>query len=158
ASINSKKINENDKSATLEILQNWVKKQDGLGKPKMVFICSSGGGQRASLWTLKALQAADSTTKGRLMQNAFLMTGASGGIIGASYYRELYLRKELGENIQPNNPIYLDHIGQDILNPMIFSLVVNDLFIRYQHFEYKGSDYLKDRGYAFEEQLNKNTG
>src|SRR5690606_27126898 len=39
-----------------------------------------------------------------------------------------------------------------------FSLVVNDLFIRYQHFEYKGSDYLKDRGYAFEEQLNKNTG
>ncbi len=158
ATINSLENYEKDKKATFEILENWKKKQGGIQKPKMVFICASGGGQRSSLWTLKALQAADSITEGRLMQNTFLMTGASGGIIGSGYYRELYLRKQLGEDIQPNDPRYLANIGQDILNPLIFSLVVNDIFIRYQSFEYLGRRYLKDRGYAFEQQLNKNTG
>ena len=158
ASINSLENYEKDIKATLEVLENWKKKQNGTKKPKMVFVCASGGGQRSSLWTLKALQAADSITAGRLMQNTFLMTGASGGIIGSAYYRELYLRKQLGEDIQPNDPRFLANIGQDILNPLIFSLVVNDIFIRYQNFEYMGMQYSKDRGYAFEQQLNKNTG
>lgn len=149
-----------DKEATLAILENWKNKfpESPSSKPKMIFICSSGGGQRAALWTLKSLQAADSITNGKLMRHTMLMTGASGGLIGASYFRELYLRKQLGEPINLNSQVYLDNIAQDLLNPLIFSLVVNDLFIRYQHFEYKGIKYPKDRGYAFENQLNHNTG
>lgn len=155
--LNSEENHQKDKEATLTILENWKSKFPEDKKPKMIFICSSGGGQRAALWALKSLQASDSATNGKVMRNTILMTGASGGLIGASYFRELYLRKQLGEPINLYSQRYLDNIAQDLLNPIIFSLVVNDLFIRYQHFDYKGLRYPKDRGYAFESLLNKNT-
>ncbi len=53
---------------------------------------------------------------------------------------------------------YLDQIAQDNLNPMVFTLLVNDLFVRHQSFTYEGNAYAKDRGYAFEQQFNQNTG
>jgi hypothetical protein len=106
---------------------------------------------------MRVLQTADSLSEGKLMRNTMLMTGASGGMVGAAYFRELILRKELGENINPYDSIYLDRISRDNLNPIIFSLLVNDLFIKYQYFNYGGKHYLKDRGYAFEQQLNFNT-
>lgn len=161
SAINSAVNFERDKTETLKILHNWKAKQIPAGtnsKPKMVFICSSGGGQRSALWTFNALQTADSITEGGLMRHTMLMTGASGGLIGASYYRELYLRKQRGSALSLNSPVYRQNIAQDVLNPIIFSLAVNDLFVRYQHFDYAGISYPKDRGYAFEEQLNKNMG
>lgn len=146
-----------DKESTLQILENWRAKFPANESPKMVFICTSGGGQRSALWTMRALQTADSLTSGKLMRQTMLMTGASGGMVGAAYFRELVLRKQLGENINPYAPLYLDRIGRDNLNPIIFSLLVNDLFIKYQRFTYGDQSYLKDRGYAFEQQLNFNT-
>lgn len=161
SAINSPTNFERDKTETLKILENWKNKQittSTNSKPKMIFVCSSGGGQRSALWTFNALQTADNITNGNLMRHTFLMTGASGGLIGASYYRELHLRKQQGNSLSLNSPVYLHNIAQDILNPIIFSLAVNDLFIRYQHFDYAGISYPKDRGYAFEAQLNKNMG
>ena len=61
----------------------------------MVFLCASGGGKRAALWTLTALQTADSLTGEHLWKNSILITGASGGLIGASYFRELKLRENI---------------------------------------------------------------
>ena len=90
--LNNAENRKNDKQATLEILNNWRNKFPADQKPKMVFLCVSGGGQRAALWTMNVLQYADSVTNGQLMKNTMLITGASGGLIGASYYRELYLR------------------------------------------------------------------
>jgi hypothetical protein len=52
---------------------------------------------------------------------------------------------------------YINRLGQDHLNAIIFTLLVNDLFVRFQPFEYEGRSYLKDRGFAFEEQLNQHT-
>lgn len=146
-----------DKEYTLNILNNWRGKFDKDANPKMVLISASGGGQRAALWSMKALQAADSATGGSFMKHAMLITGSSGGIIGASYYRELVLQKIQGRQLDLNNPRYLTNIAKDNLNPIIFTLLVNDLFIRYQNYYYGGSSYKKDRGYAFEQQLNKNT-
>lgn len=147
-----------DRLNTLDILQHWRSKFDQDTPPKMVIISASGGGQRAALWAMKSIQAADSTTNGQLFRHTALITGSSGGVIGASYYRELMLQKLHGENLDLNNPQYLENISRDNLNPIIFTLLVNDLFIRYQSFEYGGFRYKKDRGYAFEQQLNKNTG
>ncbi|MDN5199908.1 patatin-like phospholipase family protein [Fulvivirgaceae bacterium BMA10] len=148
----------NDKRATLEILENWRKKFSTENKPKMIFICSSGGGLRSALWTLNVLQNADSVTNGALMKHAMLMTGASGGLIGESYFRELILKKQKGDPTNPYNKKYLEKIATDKLNPIIFTLLVNDLFVPLpQYFKYNGQRYLKDRGYAFEQQLNKNT-
>jgi hypothetical protein len=147
-----------DYNATVEILNNWKQKFPKQKKPKMIFICTSGGGQRAAVWTTRTLQYVDSTLSGDLMKHSILMTGASGGIVGASYFRELYLRKLNGDIKDLYNIKYVDNISKDILNPIIFSLVVNDIFFRFQKFSDGKYEYLKDRGYAFEQQLNKNTG
>src|SRR5687768_5173334 len=44
----------NDKALTFPMLENWKNKFPGQ-KPKMVFLCVSGGGKRAALWTFNAL-------------------------------------------------------------------------------------------------------
>jgi hypothetical protein len=147
---------EEDRQATLVQLENWKKKFSG-GKPKMIFLCASGGGKRASLWTLRALQQADSLTQGKLTENSVLITGASGGLIGASYFRELKLREKLGEPINPYSDIHRQKISSDNLNPLIFSLLANDLFVGFTKFDYAGQLYQRDRAYTFEDQLNQIT-
>jgi hypothetical protein len=146
---------EEDRQALLIQLENWRQKFDT--KPKIVFLCASGGGKRASLWTLNALQTADSLSSGRLMKNSVLITGASGGLIGASYFRELKLREQQGEQIKPYSQIHRDKISSDNLNPLIFSLLANDLFVGFTKFEYAGKAYTRDRAFTFEDQLNQIT-
>jgi hypothetical protein len=148
---------ENDRRANLVMLQNWRKKFPVDVKPKMVFLCASGGGKRAALWALTALQTGDSLTGGRLMKNSILITGASGGLIGASYFRELKLRDHLGQDVHPYSNHHRQLIATDNLNPIIFSLMANDLFVGLTKFKYNGSFYYKDRAYTFEDQLNQIT-
>ena len=150
-----------DVAASLETLNKWrlnnIKNSlDRKKKPKMVFINSSGGGLRSAMWTFLVMQYIDSITKGQFMPHTQMITGSSGGMIGAAYYRELYLRKLQGENINLNDAVFKDNLTQDILNPLAFTIAVNDLFLRLQKFEYNGHSYTKDRGYAFEKQLNEN--
>ena len=148
-------VMESDRQTMLAQLENWRKKFDV--KPKMVFLCASGGGKRASLWTLNALQTADSLSGGKLMKHSILITGASGGLIGASYFRELKLREQQGELIKPYANIHREKISSDNLNPLIFSLLANDLFIGFHKFEYAGKAYQRDRAFTFEDQLNQIT-
>ncbi len=145
-----------DKARTEKILLNW-KNKFKTPQPKLVFICVSGGGKRAALWTFAALQHADSLTRGALMNHAILITGASGGLVGASYFRELMLRNKNGEQINPYRHYYRTRISTDNLNPLIFSLLANDLFVGFTSFEYAGNHYLRDRAFTFEEQLNLST-
>lgn len=146
-----------DKQETIKILNRWRSHFPDSAKPKMVFICTSGGGQRAAVWTMRTLQYADSITKGALFNQTRLITGASGGIIGASYYRELYLMKKEGKIKDANDFQYLYNISEDVLNPIVFSMVVNDLFFRFQKFTDGNHEYYKDRGYAFEQKIHENT-
>lgn len=146
-----------DKKISLQVLDNWRKKFPEDQKPKIVFITTSGGGQRAALWTLKVLQEVEHATDSRLFKHTHMITGASGGLIGAAFFRELYLQAQTKPELDVRSEEYLDQISSDNLNPIIFTLLVNDLLIRNQYFEYNGRKYLKDRGYAFESQLNINT-
>lgn len=149
---------EKDKASTIKILNNWRKKFPKNKKPKLVFICASGGGHRAAVWTMKALQYVDSASHGQLLNHSILMTGASGGLIGASYFRELYLRQQQGEITDLYSQKYLDNMGKDILNPMVFSLAVSDLLFGFQKYKVGDYQYYKGRGYSFENQINTNTG
>jgi hypothetical protein len=155
--LNTDSIISMDKDSTMVMLKNWRNKFPADQKPKMVFLCVSGGGKRAALWTLNAMQTADSLTGGKLMEKTILITGASGGLIGASYYRELKLREKLGEATNPFSVVHRDKISTDNLNPLIFSLLANDLFVGFTKFEYAGKQYIRDRGYTFEQQLNQIT-
>jgi hypothetical protein len=146
-----------DRDATFPMLVNWRKKFPADHKPKMVFLCVSGGGKRAALWTFTTLQTIDSLSGGKLMENSVLITGASGGLIGASFFRELKLRSRFDSTINPHAAVHRRNISTDNLNPMIFSLLANDLFVGFTKFEYAGNLYLQDRGYTFEQQLNQIT-
>ncbi len=146
-----------DKVKMLNILESWRAKQVGEDKPKLVVIGSSGGGLRSALWNFRVLQVADSLTESKLFNRTVLMAGASGGLVGAAYFRELKYRAFMSEDVNPYSAIYAQKIGKDLLNPIIFTLIINDLFFIKQKFEYNGHTYSKERGYAFEQQLNLNT-
>ena len=147
---------------TLDILERWKLKNTaelGWKKPKMLIICSSGGGLRATAWAFSVLQEADSMTQGQLMKQCALITGASGGQIGAAYYRDLFIEKQNKNknitNLHQNQ--WYENITRDLLNPIIFTAVINDVFRPWTIFEYNEHLYYKDRGYAFEKQLIENT-
>ncbi len=151
-------IQEADLAQTRQILDRWAARTKGPNgeRPKMVLICVSGGGTRSAVWTMHALQQADKATQGRLMQHTTLISGASGGILGAAYWRELYLRRQSGEAIDHNHPIHVAEIGSDLLNAVSFAILTNDLFFPFRTFQSAGFTYRKDRGYLLEYQLNEN--
>lgn len=148
---------EKDKAKTIQILENWRAKFSAEAKPRMVFITTSGGGQRAALWTVNVLQNIEEASLGQVFKHTQLVTGASGGVVGAAFFRELYLQHQDNSGLNHLDKKYLDQISSDNLNPIIFTLLVNDLFIRNQYYEYNGRKYLQDRGFSFENQLNINT-
>ena len=137
-------------------LNEW-KKSTGEVKPKLVIVITSGGGSRSALWTVKVLQKANKLSNGKLMQNTQMITGASGGMVGAAYYRELLLSQRTGKNIDADDDRYLENISSDLLNKLSFSMYSNDLFVRYQTLKIGDQYYTKDRGFSFEQQLHENT-
>ncbi len=146
-----------DKANMLTALDNWKKKQ-GTEKPVLVLLNVSGGGLRSAAFTMNMLQRLDSATKGKLMQHTFLISGASGGMLSAAYFRELYREKQKGKRINLQDVKYINNITQDLLNPVFTSLVSRDIFSPAQKFSVGPYQYVKDRGYAFEQQLNSNAG
>ncbi len=148
-----------DQAATIEILENWLAKnrRPDNPRPKLVLVCVSGGGYRSALWTMQTLQKADIATGGRLLRQTALITGASGGLLGAAEIREAMLRHAEGDRLAPQDPALLDDMGKDLLNAISFAVVTNDLFFPISSFHSGSFSYRKDRGYLFEHQLNENT-
>ncbi len=147
---------EMDKQNMINILNAWKKKQQQ-DKPLLVLINTSGGGHRSATFTMGVLQHLDSITNGGIMKKTFLINGASGGMIGAAYFRELFLRKMKGQNIHLQNKQYIDDIAGDLLNPLFTSFFARDLIAPAQKFSVGPYRYVKDRGYSFEQKLNDNT-
>jgi hypothetical protein len=147
---------EEDKLEMIKTLNNWKRRQRET-KPVMVIINFSGGGTRATSFAFNVLQKLDKDLGGELMQKTFLMSGASGGILGAAYYRELYRMQINGNEIDRFSKLYSSNISGDLLNPIFSSLATRDIFSPAQKFQYGSQHYLKDRAYAFEQQFNENT-
>jgi len=149
-----------DEQYTIAMLDNWKRKAmvlQNTEKPKFIILNHSGGGSRSACWTMTTLAYLDSMCPGGLLDNTVMMTGASGGMLGAAYMRELQLRKAWGEDINIYDSTYADNISRDLLNPILLSMATNDWFIRYQHMYDGDYVYSKDRATAFEEQLVRNT-
>jgi hypothetical protein len=85
------------------------------------------------------------------------MSGASGGSLGLSYYRELYRQRKYKPELNLQDERYVNNISKDLLNAVCAALVVNDMLIPWQKFIRNGHRYTKDRGYLWEKQLNENT-
>lgn len=156
----SKNVVNADIAQTEKILNNWltkVKTKYHEEKPKLIFINTAGGGLKATYWTFHVLQELQKQTNSKLFDHTFLLTGASGGMIGAAYFRELYLRNKKHEPIDYLDKSYLDDAGNDMLNGITTSIALNDIFFPIQKFEYKEQTYYKDRGYMFNREVNENT-
>ena len=148
-----------DYQAMIRILEHWRAKnstpQDSL--PKLVLISTSGGGLTSATWVLSSLLKADSLLDGALLDHTAMMTGASGGLLGAAYLRELKWREAQGLLSYIDQEQHIQAISRDLLNSIAFMLVANDLSVPWTTFEYSGARYFKDRGYIFEKQFNENT-
>ena len=162
-----KKMNEDkasykqDMARTLDILNKWKQKNMNTAspnkKPKIVFINCSGGGLRSSLWTFYTLQYLDSLSNSKLLNQTQLITGSSGGMVGAAYIRELYLLKQQDKIPSYYDKQYVENISKDILNPVSFKIATSEWFFALQHFTLDGNKYPKDRAYALEKSINDNT-
>jgi hypothetical protein len=144
------------KSNILSILDNW-KKRTNEKKPKLIILNVSGGGSRSALWTLNCLQKLDEEFEHKLFGHIQMITGASGGLVGAAYYRQIDLMYQQNKIKDPFAQKYRDRMGSDMLNRLCFAASTNDIFFRYQSTTINGHVYTKDRGLAFEKQLHKNT-
>ncbi len=153
---------EEDNQTGLLMLDNWKHKVAGyyppLQKPPLIIVNASGGGVKAALWAFRLMQVADSATENHFFDHCVFISGASAGMIGMAYYRELYRHKRLGDDINLQNIHYNENISKDLLNAVSFTYVVNDLLFPWHSFTVNGSNYIKDRGYMFEKRLNQNTG
>lgn len=142
-----------DRRATRAILDNWLAKQDG-EKPPFVIICASGGGLAAATWALHVGQELQRRSGGEFLKKTVLMTGASGGQLGLAYLREAY---RTDADFTSGNAARLDRIASDLLNPVAFSIVSNDLFLPFTEVEVMNKTYRRDRAYGFEEAWNRHT-
>jgi hypothetical protein len=149
----------NDKNAEEKRLNTWLQKRTKAGetKPPLIVLSISGGGTRAAYWTFKTLQYMDSVTHGKLFTNTVLISGASGGMIGASYWRELHDLYNEGKIKNVYDSKYQENVGKDLLNSIIFSFATVDLISPFNKISLAGHSYTKDRGYAMEQELIQNT-
>ncbi len=147
-----------DIDSGIEILENWKKNLNLKPgeKPKIIFINASGGGLRSMMWTTLGMLRLDDELNGGLMNHTHLITGSSGGMIGAAYVRELYLNDLQPKDFDHEKQELSDRISRDILNPITLSFITGDMFYKFQTFNDGKYHYHKDRAYAFEKTLNQN--
>jgi hypothetical protein len=152
-------VYQQDKRREEQRLDHWkqLQQSDSSGKPPLVIVTVSGGGSRASYWTFRCLQYADSITHGELFKHNVLISGASGGMIGAAYWRSLQTQYVLGNIKNQYSPYYQNLVGKDLLNAVIFSLACVDVISPFNKITVAGRRYSKDRGYAFDKELATNS-
>jgi hypothetical protein len=153
-------LRKQDSLNTIGILERWKSKNvaESSHKPKLIIISCSGGGLRSTMWTFYTMQYLDSISHGKLMPRTALICGSSGGMIGAAYMREIWLREQNSEPYRHDDPALRKNASDDLLNPIAFSIAVNDWFLPLRHVDYGGQSYSRNRAYAFEEKLLDNTG
>ncbi len=158
---NVKKQIDNDYKHGIAILNNWKKKivgNDTTQKPPIIFISTTGGGLRSALWTIRSIQYTDQLLSGELLNHAHMISGSSGGMIGAALIREIFLQSQQSDSIDLYDDQWMNKMGQDILNPIALNLVIRDMYFKFRKVKIGEHHYTRDRGYAFEKQLNENTG
>lgn len=148
---------EEDQQQEQKRLAMWKRKTEQ-EKPPLVVIAVSGGGSRSAYWSFRCLQYADSLSGGQLFQNTVMLTGASGGMIGAAFWRSIHDEAQKGNLQNPYNPKYQEDIGKDLLNAIVFSMAAIDFISPFNKITINGMHYGKDRGYAFDEELKNITG
>ncbi|MCW5907530.1 MAG: patatin-like phospholipase family protein [Chitinophagales bacterium] len=145
----------------LPILENWKKKNTDPRfpdrKPKMYFVNVSGGGLRSAMYTTVVMQRCDSILEGTLFDKTFMITGASGGMLGATNLREIYLKQKEGYSVDWRSREHAYNVSKDLLNPVALAILSNDGLLPFRRFKLGDKKYIVDRGYALERGFCRNT-
>jgi hypothetical protein len=114
-------------------LDNWAAAatQGKGGKPKLVLISVTGGANRSGLWTAATLTRLERDLAAQGIDfpaHVRVITGASGGMVGASYYVAT-LRGPGGHGFQSDDEAnaFVRKAGQDALTPVSHRFLFFDL-------------------------------
>jgi hypothetical protein len=106
----------------------WQESHGGR-KPKVIFICTSGGGIRAAVWTgvvLGKLENQAGLKENGFRDNLRMFTGASGGMVAAALYAADFDNGRLEVDGRNSNPL-VEVLAQDSLSRTAQSLVLRDM-------------------------------
>jgi hypothetical protein len=107
---------------TDQVLTQW-KEQTGQDRPRLVLVAVTGGAYRAAFWTTVVLDELSRVLNG-FPRHVRLITGASGGMVGAAYYAALM--RPGGAPPSVTGPLR-EESGRDSLTPIARRLVRRDL-------------------------------
>lgn len=148
-----------DRAQTLAALETWkTRYQETYGpyvQPRAIVVTASGGGLRSAFWTFRVMQELDSLSEGRISDEIRFMAGASGGMFGLSYFRELYWRQQQGEIDDLHDPVFQQNISKDLLNRIFFKHFT-DILLPTRSVQVGDETYDWETGYSFDEQLAHN--
>jgi hypothetical protein len=132
-------------------------------KPKLVIVTVSGGGIRASVWTAVVLRKLEATLGGDFPYHVRLVTGASGGMVGGSYYATSLAppspaalrggRQDFGAMHGMSVEEFVDRMATDQLDSVAGRMLFADLPGTFSPFVKRG-----DRGRTLEETWIRWTG
>ena len=151
-----------------EVLRSWKGLVGPLwdgNKPKLVIVGVSGGGIRASVWTATVLRELERTLGADFPYHIRLITGASGGMVGGSYYaatlkpppagvlRAGGARADFFQLHGFTAEAFVDRLAADQLNAVAGRTAFADIPSVFNPFPQKG-----DRGQTLEEAWIRQTG
>ncbi len=145
----------------IKALKAWLQRWNdcGVEKPQLVVVCTSGGGIAAAYWTTLCLAELEEKVP-KFPSHLRLVTGSSGGMLGAGLYVA-----SLEAPDQPNQPKPEDRLRDlkgvwkncDFLTPVVRQMVFRDLPSTFCTKElmppyFKKDGDIQDRGRTLEEQ------
>ncbi|MCI0414554.1 hypothetical protein L0222_17390 [bacterium] len=131
-----------------EVLDNW-KKHINQKNPKLVVVATSGGGIRAAAWTMSVLTKLESEILD-FASSIRVITGASGGMVGAAHYVAHRRLEQMGCNPLPDR---MESVMKDSLSPVARYLFLRDVPL----IPFYGIANFQDRGWALQNAWAKNT-
>jgi hypothetical protein len=126
------------------VLTNWHE-ATGQALPKLILIATTGGAYRASFWTTVVLDELNRCLGANFHRHIRLITGASGGMVGAAYFVSALDRDGLPEG--GATELLQEESGLDSLTPVVRQLVLGDL-----PGAFRPSPHRHDRGVELERQ------
>ena len=155
--LNTESIIKKDLTEMEAILDRW-KQRTGEEKPILILLNASGGGLRSAVFTYELCKQLDSISSGAFSKHLFLVSGASGGMLGATYFQGVVGRRwKEDQERQERLNLGSENIAKDLLNPTMVQFALSDVFVRWRKVEVGGKKYRMDRGYSFDQKLLANS-
>jgi hypothetical protein len=137
------------------VLEHWIDEYGRRGP--LVVVAADGGGVRAATWIMSVLTQLEDDFQGRFPEQVRLVSGASGGMLGAAHYVGSLQPPASGpvrHRTPADDPLdrqaLLKGIAEDSLTPLAKRLVLHDLI---PGLAYLGSD----RGDSIQEAWERST-